>query len=134
MDHLKLRASVALGTEVQMYAVRIGIQVVTLGEVVDAFLMMLSCSEVPCIDVLQIEYRHQDSSSLIGLSVVPYDEAQLRAELQNNLSYWTGQREPRGVDIEEAWKCRMCAYEEICDWRKNSSQAPETIHTNKRIK
>ncbi|XP_036417684.1 exonuclease V [Colossoma macropomum] len=134
VDHLKLRASLVLGAEVQAYAVRIGIQVTSFGELVDTCLMILSCSEVPCIDILQIEYRHQDSSSLIGTMVVPFDEVQLRAELQGYLAYWTGQREPRGVDIEEVWKCKMCPYEEICDWRKNRSQAPETLHTNKRIK
>ncbi|XP_072548110.1 exonuclease V isoform X2 [Salminus brasiliensis] len=134
VDHFKLRASPALGAEVQAHAARIGIQVATFGELVDTFFMVLSCSDVPCIDLLQVEYRHQDSSSLIGTRVVPFDEAQLRADLRGYLAYWTGQREPRGVDIEEAWKCRMCPYQEICDWRKNRSQAPETLHTNKRIK
>ncbi|KAL7848839.1 hypothetical protein SRHO_G00204620 [Serrasalmus rhombeus] len=134
VDNLKLRASLELGAEVQAYAGRIGIQATSFGELVDTFLMIMSCSEVPCIDLLQIEYRHQDSSSLISTIQVPFDEVQLRAELQRYLAYWTGQREPRGVDIEEVWKCKMCPYEEICDWRKNISQAPETLHTNKRIK
>ncbi|KAG9265188.1 exonuclease V [Astyanax mexicanus] len=134
VNNFTLRPSQVLGSEVQAHALRIGINVVTFGELVDTFLMVLSCTEVPCIDLLQMEYRHQDSNSLIGTRVVPFDEAQLRSDLRGYLAYWTGQREPRGVDIEDAWKCTMCPYSEICDWRKNSSQAPETLHTNKRIK
>ncbi|XP_066538766.1 exonuclease V [Hoplias malabaricus] len=131
IDHFKLKASMALGNEIQKHSAKIGIQVTTLGELVDTLLMVLSCTDVPRIDLLQIEYRHQDSNNLIGSRVVPYDEAQLRSELQGYLAYWTGQREPRGVDIEEAWKCRMCPYDQICVWRKNRSQAPEILHTNK---
>ncbi|XP_073779335.1 exonuclease V isoform X1 [Danio rerio] len=71
------------------------------------------------VNCFQIEYFHQGSNGPIGTRVAPFDEAQIRGELQGYLSYWTGQREPKGVDIEEAWKCRSCLYEEICEWRKN---------------
>lgn len=134
VDGFKLRPSLALGAEVQAHASRIGIRVANFGELVDTFLMILSCTEVPIIDLLQMEYRHQDSNSLIGTRVVLFDEAQIRADLRGYLAYWTGQREARGVDIEDAWKCNMCPYREICDWRKNSPQAPETRHIDKRVK
>lgn len=133
LKHLKLEASLALGTEVITLASNVGINVVTFGELLDAFLLTLSCSDLPCVDVLQLEYCHQGSSSLIGTMLVQFDESQLRAELQGYLEYWRGQREPKGVDIEEAWKCTLCPYEEICDWRKNRSQVPESLHTRKRV-
>ncbi|KAL7831853.1 hypothetical protein AOLI_G00294010 [Acnodon oligacanthus] len=63
VGNLKLRVSLELGAEVQAYARRIGIQATCFGELVDTFLMIMSCSEVPCVDVLQIEYRHQDSTA-----------------------------------------------------------------------
>ncbi|XP_046718121.1 exonuclease V isoform X3 [Silurus meridionalis] len=78
----------------------------------------------------QLEYCHQASTSIIDNVLVPFDESQLRAELQRNLEYWRGQREPKGVDIEEAWKCTWCTFVEICDWKKNRSQVPESFHMN----
>lgn len=133
LQHLKLRASLALGTEVVTLAANVGINVVTFGELLDAFLLTLSCSDLPCVDVLQLEYCHQGSSSFIGTVLVQFDESQLRAELRVYLEYWRGQREPKGVDIEEAWKCTSCVYEETCDWRRNGYQVPESLHTRKSV-
>lgn len=133
LEHLKLRASLALGTEVISHAANVGIIVVTFGELLDAFLLTLSCSDLPCVDVLQLEYCHQETSSLIGTVLVQFDEPQLRAELRGYLEYWRGQREPKGVDIEDAWKCTSCVYEEICDWRQNRYQVSESLHTSKRV-
>ncbi|XP_051718012.1 exonuclease V isoform X4 [Ctenopharyngodon idella] len=84
------------------------------------------------VNCFQLEYYHQGSSGPIGNRVAPFDEAQLRAELQGYLAYWTGQREPKGVDIEEAWKCRSCLYERTCEWRKNRLQVSDqqTAHAS----
>uniref|UniRef100_A0A8C2KDM1 Exonuclease V n=1 Tax=Cyprinus carpio TaxID=7962 RepID=A0A8C2KDM1_CYPCA len=98
LNHLKLRSGQVLGAGVQAHAKSIGVQ---------------------------IEYYHQGSSGPIGTRVAPFDEAQLRAELQGYLAYWTGQREPKGVDIEEAWKCRSCLYKQTCDWTKNRLQVSD---------
>lgn len=122
LNHLKLRSTQVLGAGVQAHAKSIGVQVTTFEELVDALLTTVSCSDLPCIDLLQLEYYHQGSSGPIGTRVAPFNEAQLRAELQGYLAYWTGQREPKGVDIEEAWKCRSCLYEQACDWKKNRLQ------------
>ncbi|KAK3531669.1 hypothetical protein QTP70_025909 [Hemibagrus guttatus] len=118
LEHLKLKTSLPLGTAVITHAANVGIVVATFDELLDAFLLTLSCSDLPCVDVLQLEYCHQSSSSFIGTVSVPFDEAQMRTELRGYLEYWRGQREPKGVDIEEAWKCTSCVYEEICDWKK----------------
>ncbi|XP_051718010.1 exonuclease V isoform X3 [Ctenopharyngodon idella] len=105
LNHLKLRSTQVLGARVQAHAKSIGVQ---------------------------LEYYHQGSSGPIGNRVAPFDEAQLRAELQGYLAYWTGQREPKGVDIEEAWKCRSCLYERTCEWRKNRLQVSDqqTAHAS----
>ncbi|KAF4104150.1 hypothetical protein G5714_015137 [Onychostoma macrolepis] len=104
LNHLKLHSGQVLGAGVQAHAKSIGVLVTTFEELVDALLITVSCSDLPCTDLLQIEYYHQGSSGPIGTRVAPFDEAQLRAELQGHLAYWRGQREPKGVDIEEAWK------------------------------
>lgn len=125
VTHLKLRSGQVLGAGVQAHAKSIGVLVTTFEELVDALLITVSCSDLPCIDLLQIEYFHQGSSGPIGTRVAPFDEAQLRAALQGHLAYWRGQREPKGVDIEEAWKCKSCLYEQTCDWIKNRLQASD---------
>ncbi|XP_073673848.1 exonuclease V [Garra rufa] len=119
LNHLKLRSTQVLGAGIQAHAKSIGVQVTTFEEVVDALLITVSCSDLPCVDLLQIEYHHQGSSEPIGTRVAPFDEAQVRAELQGHLAYWKGQREPKGVDIEDAWKCRSCHYKQTCDWTNN---------------
>lgn len=125
LNHLKLRSGQVLGAGVQAHAKSIGFQVTTFEELVDALLITVSSSDLPCIDLLQIEYYHQGSSGPIGTRVAPFDEAQLRTELQSQLAYWRGQREPKGVDIEEAWKCKSCLYEQTCNWTKNRLQVSD---------
>lgn len=122
LDHLKLRSHQVLGAGVQAHAKRIGYHVTTFEDAVDAFLLTMTCCDLPCIGLLQLEYYHQGSKGSIGTRVVPFDEAQLRVDLKGYLEYWTGQREPKGVDIEDAWKCRSCLYEQTCDWVKNRLQ------------
>ncbi|RXN07605.1 exonuclease V-like isoform X2 [Labeo rohita] len=61
LNHLKLRSSQVLGAGIQAHAKSIGVQ---------------------------IEYYHQGSSGPIGTRVAPFDEAQIRAELQGHLTYW----------------------------------------------
>ncbi|XP_027003756.2 exonuclease V isoform X4 [Tachysurus fulvidraco] len=134
LEHLKLKASLALGTDVITHAADVQVNVATFDELLDAFILTLSCSDLPCVDVLQLEYCHQSSSSFIGTMSVQFDEAQMRADLRGYLEYWKGQREPKGVDIEDAWKCTYCVYEEICDWKKNRSLVhDQSLHTRKRV-
>jgi exonuclease V len=34
------------------------------------------------------------------------------------MAWWKGAREAKGVEIEEAFKCRICDFAESCTWRK----------------
>ncbi|XP_062873163.1 exonuclease V [Trichomycterus rosablanca] len=121
LQHLNLSASRTLGAAVRTQAAKVGVTTVTVGELVDALLLTLACSDLPCVDVLQLEYQHQSSSAIIGTVTPPFDETTLRKEVSVYLEYWTRQREARGVDIEEAWKCLSCPYGEICEWRTNQA-------------
>ncbi|CAB1347873.1 unnamed protein product [Coregonus sp. 'balchen'] len=115
----------AFGSELQSYAQKLGLLAVTFGELVDHLLVVLNFSNLQPIDKLRLEYRHQSSGGLIGTREVEFEETQLRAELMGYLAFWRGEREPHGVDIEdieEAWKCRMCPYEESCEWRRSRLQ------------
>ncbi|KAI1894022.1 hypothetical protein AGOR_G00129710 [Albula goreensis] len=134
ITHLRLRPERTLTAGVQEHAGKLGFQVSTFGEVLDLLVLNLSYCELPAVDRLQLEYCHQDSGSTIGVQDVPFAEAQLRADLRHYLSYWTGHREPRGVDIEEAWKCNSCAYRQHCEWKWEGSMGtpitPTKIHSD----
>ncbi|XP_033904610.3 exonuclease V-like [Acipenser ruthenus] len=134
VQSLNLRPEQPLGSGVMEHAQKLGLHVHTFGGVLELALMNLSYSELPAIDVLKIEYCHQGSSDAIGTREVSFDEAGVRAELRNHLSYWIGQREPRGVDIEEAWKCRSCSFEEHCEWRRERAENATASNQTKRFK
>lgn len=70
-------------------------------------------------EVLSVQYRHRSDGHIIGNQVFPVDADALNKYLDYNLAWWEGQREPDGVAIEEAYKCRTCEFAESCQWRKD---------------
>ncbi|KAG8969897.1 hypothetical protein FRC03_000143 [Tulasnella sp. 419] len=66
----------------------------------------------------QSSFGHHD---IIGITRFKYDQQLLNKRLTAALEYWTGVRDPVGVDIEDTWKCGFCEYREGCEWR--SAQA-----------
>ncbi|KZF25208.1 hypothetical protein L228DRAFT_265683 [Xylona heveae TC161] len=69
-------------------------------------------------ETLRVEYRSQLSCNILGIKAFNYEEKVLRDYLADILKWWKGEREARGVVIEEAYKCRMCEFAEDCTWRK----------------
>ncbi|KXT17839.1 hypothetical protein AC579_5357 [Pseudocercospora musae] len=56
----------------------------------------------------------------IGQQCFPFDGKILDEYVASTMQWWKGEREARGVDIEEASsKCRICEFAEGCEWRKN---------------
>ncbi|KAL2096132.1 hypothetical protein ACEWY4_008280 [Coilia grayii] len=121
--HLKLQPKRVLGTAVLNHAGSMGIEEATFGGLADLVLKRLSSSKVGTIQHLKLEYIHQDSGTTIDRRYVRCEEDVLRGELRDYLAFWRGQREPRGVDIEEAWKCRLCPFQQSCQWGKDSAAA-----------
>ncbi|KAK4228538.1 exonuclease V [Podospora fimiseda] len=37
--------------------------------------------------------------------------------LEETMGWWKGEREPRGVGLEDAFKCKFCEFAPECDWR-----------------
>ena len=68
-------------------------------------------------DTLRAEFRLQQDGSLLGSKTFDHDEYRLSTYLQDELSWWTGKRAARGVDIEEAFKCSFCDFADDCSWR-----------------
>ena len=89
----------------------------TFGRVVDCVLEHIAGLGLPLVGLVVVHYEHQESSKTLGMDTVEYDEQWMMGELKNRLEYWEGSRPAQGVDIESAWKCSSCQFEDICTWR-----------------
>jgi len=84
-------------------------------------------------NVLRVEYRSRDDGEVLGSSTLAMDESALKLYLDHELKWWKGEREPLGVVIEEAYKCKTCDYADICDWRRERvAEATEKARANKK--
>ena len=54
---------------------------------------------------------------VIGENVFYVDDEVLDLYLAEDMQWWRAAREPRGVVIEEAYKCRGCEFAGECGWR-----------------
>ena len=68
-------------------------------------------------DMLTVEYRSSGSGSVMGKRSFTFDESGLDAYVADEMRWWRGERETKGVDVEEAYKCRTCEFAEKCTWR-----------------
>ncbi|XP_067394265.1 exonuclease V [Emydura macquarii macquarii] len=121
-SHVHLRPDQPLGLPIRKHAQKAGFMVTCFGDLLELMYLNLTLSDIPSIDLLKIEYSHQESHTLLGTEVVQFAEEKVRERAQYYLAYWKGQREVQGVEIEEAWKCYSCVYSEICDWRKKRAE------------
>lgn len=69
--------------------------------------------------VLRVEYWDQSESDQLGSRNFLFDAKTLDAYSARTMSWWKGEREPVGVEVEDAWKCRICEFAEICAWRQS---------------
>jgi exonuclease V len=60
---------------------------------------------------------------LIGSRSFLFDPTSLTSYLSDQMTWWRGERDPRGVDIMDAWKCRMCDFRDECSWREEREMA-----------
>lgn len=72
---------------------------------------------------------------MIGSRAFEYNDDTSTGYLKESLAWWDGKRPTKGVEIEEAYKCRACDFEEGCTWRaakilelsqRRQSQSPPT--------
>ena len=67
---------------------------------------------------LRAEYRWSRTGEVIGSHSFDHDDAVLEPYLASELSWWKGEREARGVEVEDAFKCQICQFADGCTWRK----------------
>jgi len=70
-------------------------------------------------NVLKVEYRDQADGSITGLKTFLYDSDVISEYVEEEMRWWRGEREARGVEVEEAYKCRSCDFAGKCEWRIN---------------
>jgi len=94
---------------------------ITMGQVIDVLLE--TAKAAPRIDHMVIEYVYQKTKEVIDFETVQLDRVWLVKHSIDAAEFWMGKRtEPRGVDIEDAWKCSMCEFGQDCQWRKSKAQ------------
>ncbi|KAK0620548.1 exonuclease V [Immersiella caudata] len=79
--------------------------------------------------IVAVEYRYRprfaedkDSGSIINTDSFFVEQERLDQHLQEDMKWWKGEREPKGVPIEDAFKCRTCEFVDECEWRINLDQ------------
>ncbi|KAH1434570.1 hypothetical protein LV164_005936 [Aspergillus fumigatus] len=55
---------------------------------------------------------------VLGSRSFLFDPTSMSSYLSDQMDWWRGNRDPRGVEIMEAWKCRICEFREECSWRQ----------------
>ncbi|KAG4252547.1 hypothetical protein FPRO04_02330 [Fusarium proliferatum] len=68
--------------------------------------------------MLRVQYVHRNDGREIDLHDFPVSRQALETYLANYMDWWKGKRDARGVDIEEAFKCRTCEFASDCSWRQ----------------
>lgn len=121
--HMKLNMTKVLGKGVLEHLQ--DRRVNTLSKLMDTLLKLLQA--VPFISDLFLEYVYQEDGSVIGNIPVVYDESWVKSKLIRAFSYWKGDRQAVGVDIEDSWKCSYCPYSVACEWRAKLEQQMEKL-------
>lgn len=73
--------------------------------------------------VLKAEYRSRDTGEIMGSKTFAMDDKELGSYVEHEMKWWKGAREPEGVAVEEAYKCRTCEFAENCEWRLGKVEA-----------
>ncbi|KAK0636488.1 exonuclease V [Bombardia bombarda] len=79
--------------------------------------------------IVAVEYRHRARSeddptngTVICVNTHFVEPEILDMYLKDDMQWWRGEREPRGVALEEAEKCQSCEFVADCEWRENLDQ------------
>lgn len=67
--------------------------------------------------ILRAEFRYAKTGDVIGSELMVYDETIIDKFITEEMAWWRGLREAKGVEVEEAFKCRICNFADDCTWR-----------------
>ncbi|KAE8355006.1 exonuclease V a 5' deoxyribonuclease-domain-containing protein [Aspergillus coremiiformis] len=60
---------------------------------------------------------------VLGSRSFLFDPTTMTSYLSDQMEWWRGVRNPRGVEVMEAWKCRICEFRDECSWREEREWA-----------
>lgn len=63
------------------------------------------------------EEEDPQAGKVISVNTFYVEPHMLDYFLEETMGWWKGEREPRGVLLEEAFKCRSCEFAGECEWR-----------------
>jgi len=88
---------------------------------------------IPCVsEILRAEFRHSKTGDIIGSKLTIYNTDTIDTHVKEEMEWWNGVREAKGVDIEEAFKCRVCDFADECSWRKTKIEEATEKHRLRR--
>lgn len=67
--------------------------------------------------LLRAEFRYAATGDVIGSRVMVFEEEVIERYVGDEMAWWEGKREARGVEVSEAFKCGICEFAEGCRWR-----------------
>ena len=84
-------------------------------------------SPILTVEYLSSSYEHRPGESTrqhsLGRKSFVFNAQYLKAYLEDSLTWWHGQREAKGVELQEAWKCRSCDFRDDCVWIHERDQS-----------
>ncbi|RAK87560.1 defects in morphology protein 1 [Aspergillus costaricaensis CBS 115574] len=69
------------------------------------------------------------SPRVLGSRSFLFDPTSMSSYVADQMHWWRGERDPRGVEVMEAWKCRICDFKDDCEWRRER----EWLFANRRM-
>ncbi|KAL1793869.1 hypothetical protein ACET3X_007290 [Alternaria dauci] len=62
--------------------------------------------------LLRAEFRYAKTGDVLGSLLTVYEAEVIDGYVESEMAWWKGRREAKGVEIEEAFKCRICDFAE----------------------
>ncbi|KAL7924468.1 deoxyribonuclease domain-containing protein [Trichoderma austrokoningii] len=72
--------------------------------------------------ILCVKYVYREDGRELNAHDFPVSPQTLDTYLAGDMSWWRGDRKPKGVAIEEAFKCSTCEFAAGCSWRRGMDQ------------
>ncbi|KAG0554262.1 hypothetical protein KC19_12G077600 [Ceratodon purpureus] len=114
-EHFRLRPQHLLSEDIRVHAAEIfpDAKVENLQDVSRMYLQ--ECITFPeSHSLLLLRYEWQADRSLLGQDEFDIEREWLDLRIGWHLEFWHGLREPAYVPEDETWKCRYCAFAELC--------------------
>ncbi|EXJ67264.1 uncharacterized protein A1O5_09277 [Cladophialophora psammophila CBS 110553] len=73
-------------------------------------------------------------SQILGSKSVLFNPSFFTSSLYSSLAFWKGERKPRGVEVTDAWKCRICEFRDECAWIKERDENTVREARERRLK